>query len=175
MTIVSVLFIPQAKAQEMIVEADNLIIGQLQSNCDEIRTTLRRIHTNDALTRVNIGQFYASTSTQFMARLNSRLALNSISSTELVDITGRFDNQRSELSYTYKEYEASLSSLIKIDCKERPAEFYALLLATRDARSRVAEVTSAANGLMADYQVGVESMQQGLRGDVVEEGVVDED
>lgn len=150
-------------AQEMMIQEENPIVTRLEASCDEVKTTLRRIHTNDALTRVNMGQVYSATSAQLMARLNSRLALNSINSTELVDISGRFDTQRLEFSQAYKEYEASLSSLIKIDCKQRPAEFYALLLTTREARFKVLEVIQSASGMIADYQVGVERLQQSLK------------
>lgn len=172
---VATLLIQPARAQEVIVQEANPMVVRLEANCDEVKTTLRRIHTNDALTRVNMGQIYSGTSAQLMARLNSRLALNSINSTELVDISGRFGVQRQEFSQVYKEYEASLSSLIKIDCKQRPAEFYALLMTTREARVKVSEVVQSANEAMTYYQVGVERLQQSLKqNDTVGESSDDE-
>ena len=65
--------------------------GLISGRCTSIRVVLRRVHTNDALVRVNIGQIYNNLSIQLMARLNSRLALNRIDSARFIDITKRYD------------------------------------------------------------------------------------
>lgn len=164
MAILSFTCVPEAYAQEINIETEenNATITSLQENCDTIKTTLRRIHTNDALLRVNMGQMYSGLSSQFMARLNSRLTLNRINSTELVDITGRFENQRTEFASAYTNYESALSSLIGIDCRSQPVKFYAALLNARDERANLAGTVQSMNGYIRDYQVGVEKMQQSL-------------
>ena len=164
MAILSFTCVPGAYAQEINIETEenNATITSLQENCDTIKTTLRRIHTNDALLRVNMGQMYSGLSSQFMARLNSRLTLNRINSTELVDITGRFESQRTEFASAYTNYESALSSLIGIDCRSQPVKFYAALLNARDERANLAGTVQSMNGYIRDYQVGVEKMQQSL-------------
>ncbi len=139
---------------------------KIKSNCDSIKTTLRRIHTNDALLRVNIGQQYSSMSSQFMARLNSRLALNRIDSTELVGVTNQFELDRSNFSQKYVEYEAAMAGLIKTDCRNDPARFYASLLDSRDKRQELSKTVQAMNSSMNLYQVGVEHMLQNMRSGV---------
>ncbi len=167
----SSLLATSVSAQEMTLQTDDIITQKLSNNCDSIKTTLRRIHTNDALLRVNMGQVYTGISGQFMARLNSRLALNKINSTELVSTTNNFEQQRQAFGADYKTYEATISGLIKIDCKEKPAEFYAELLKARDQRSVVAQDVKLINASINEYQVGVERIQQSL----VSGGHVNED
>ena len=98
------------------------------------------------------------------ALLNSRLALNRIDSRELVDISGKFDQLRGEFSSDYNTYESSFSALLKIDCKQKPAEFYAKLLSTRDARLKLADTVKQMNGNISDYRVAAEKVKAGLSG-----------
>lgn len=155
---------PNVLAQDMVPQTESTILDNLTSRCDEIHGSLRRLHTSDALLRVNVGQTYNSISARLMARLNSRLALNRIDSRELVEISGNFDQQRSEFSSNYNEYESSLSSLIKIDCKSKPAEFYAQLITTRDLRLRLAETVKSMNASISDYRTAVEKVRTELSG-----------
>lgn len=166
--VAGLLLSPVALAQQMQLQTGDNPVDRLQAQCDTIQTTLRRLHTNDSLLRVNIGQMYNSISVRLMARLNSRLALNRIDSTRFVEISGRFDQERSTFSDSYSQYETSLSALIKIDCKARPTEFYASLLTARDARLRLSTSVQALNDSVREYQVAVEDLRQDL---VVREGV----
>ncbi len=151
----------------MQVDSETATIARLEENCDTIKTTLRRIHTNDALLRVNMGQMYSGLSSQFMARLNSRLAINRINSPELVDITGRFEDQRTEFSKNYTSYESAMSDLINTDCRNQPVKFYAALLKARDERANLSTSVRAMNSRVSEYQVGVENLQQSF---LVEQG-----
>jgi hypothetical protein len=99
-----------------------------------------------------------------MARLNSRLALNRIDSLETVEIANRFDQLRVEFAANYNDYETAMSSLVKIDCKQKPAEFYAQLLTTRDLRLRLAETVKLLNGSISDYRTAVERVKSSLGG-----------
>lgn len=166
LSLVGVLLVsPRAIAQEMILQPlEDTAVSRLQAQCDTIQSTLRRLHTNDSLLRVNIGQSYNSISARLMARLNSRLALNRIESTEFVEISGRFDQERTAFSMNYREYEAALSSLLKIDCKSKASEFYAGLLAARDARTKLSISVRSMNDSLRDYQVAVEDLHQELNG-----------
>lgn len=146
-----------------LAPAGETVIDHVQARCDDIQVTLRRLHTTDALLRVNIGQSYNSISARLMARLNSRLALNRIDSTALVDISGRFDRERAEFAAAYTEYETALSSVLKTNCKTRATEYYAGLLAARDARLRLAETVKSLNASLHEYQVAVEALQASMQ------------
>lgn len=161
--VIGLLLTPPVLAQEMILQpSGETEVDRLQAQCDTIVGTLRRLHTNDALLRVNIGQSYNGMSARFMARLNSRLALNRIDSANFVEISGRFDQERSQFSNNYTEYEAALSGLIRTDCKSRPTEFYAALIRARDARQKLATSVQSMNDSLRDYRLVVEELHQEL-------------
>ena len=153
-----------ATAQEPIQQTEITVVDNVRSRCDSLQSSLGRLHTSDALLRVNVGQTYNSISVRLMARLNSRLALNRIDSLETVEIANRFDQLRVEFAANYNDYETAMSSLVKIDCKQKPAEFYAQLLTTRDLRLRLAETVKLLNGSISDYRTAVERVKSGLGG-----------
>ena len=156
---------PQVLAQEMLQSTGDTPVDRLQANCDAIQGVLRRLHTNDSLLRVNIGQTYNGISARLMARLNSRLALNRIDSAKFVEISSKFDQQRNEFGTSYSEYESALSALTKIDCKAKPTEFYAALLMARDERAQLYTAVKSMNDSVREYQVAVEELQQSFLGE----------
>ncbi len=163
-SVFSLVFVPPVHAQEMILQPSGPTeVDRLQAQCDTIIATLRRLHTNDALLRVNIGQSYNAISARLMARLNSRLALNRIDSSKFVEIANRFDEERDRFSSAYSEYETALSSLVRIDCKTRATEFYAALLESRDARTKLSNSVKTMNDNIREYRVAVEVLQQELK------------
>jgi len=135
-------------------------VDRLQAKCTSVLPTLRRIHTSDSLMRVNIGQYYNSISVRLMARLNSRLALNRIDSSKFVEITNRFELERSAFAEAYNNYEIALASLIKTDCQTEPTKFYAKLLTAREARNELAESVRRLNDRVSEYQKAVEDLKQ---------------
>lgn len=160
---VGLLISPNVGAQEMTLKSSNdTPVDRIQEKCDIIRPILRRLHTNDALLRVNVGQEYNNISAKLMARLNSRLAINRIDSQRFVEIAAKFDSERTVFSSSYSEYEAQLSSLIKIDCKTDPTYFYAVLISARDARHKLSVSVQSMNDSLSEYRIAVEDLQQEL-------------
>ena len=162
LAVVGLLVSPRTVAQEMMLPIGETPVDRLRAQCDQIQATLRLLHTNDALMRVNAGQIYNSISVQLMAQLNSRLALNHIDSTRMVEITGRYNEERSVFGDSYAQYETALSSLIRIDCKAKPTEFYASLINARDARLRLSTSVESLNDSLKEYQLAVEDLRQEL-------------
>lgn len=161
--IASLLLSPRVVAEEIILQqSGDTPVDRIRVSCEAVSQNLRRLHTNDSLLRVNIGQIYNSLSVRLMARLNSRLALNRIDSTNLVEITGRFEVELESFRLSYNDYEVALATLIKTNCSSNPTEFYANLLKTRDARSKLAVAVESMNDSVSSYQVEVEQLRQRL-------------
>src|SRR4051812_38508816 len=75
-------------------QADDLTSSQIavvKANCLSAQSTLNRIHANDALSRVHLGQEYETISTKFMAPMNSRIALAKLDNVELTRTTVDFN------------------------------------------------------------------------------------
>ena len=68
-------------------------LTQIKQNCVRVKSTLRRIHANDGLVRVNQGQQYEVIATRLMAPLNSRIALNRLDGVELAKTTVEYNTQ----------------------------------------------------------------------------------
>lgn len=134
----------------------------VRSQCQSVRSTLQRIQHNDALLRVNAGQAYNTISTNLIAKLNSRLALAQIDSSRMVVIARDYEEARKAFAQQYNEYESSLATLVKMDCTDKPDEFYAQLIKTRDARRQVSESVTTMGKLAADYRVAVEQLKTKL-------------
>lgn len=165
LSVLGMLVSPRALAQDALMQpTDETAIDRLQANCGNIQATLGRLHTSDSLLRVNIGHAYSNISSQLMARLNSRLALNQIDSSRFTEITDRFNKERQSLTTKYGAYESKLSSLLRSDCNNRPGNFYETLLSTSEARRSLAEVVDGLNAMLDEYQVAVESLQHQMSG-----------
>lgn len=152
-----------AGAQTAILQpgGDDRIV-RLQNNCSTIQPNLTRIHTNDALIRHNVGQYYNNISTRLMARLNSRLALNQIDSIKFVEIAQRFEQSRLSFSANYNNYEEAMSSLLAKSCLKQPTDFYASLIIARDARQKLANSVKDLDVLIGEYRTAVEELTQRL-------------
>jgi hypothetical protein len=132
-------------------------IEHIRQNCVNAQTTLGRIHASDALLRVNRGQLYELISTKLMAPLNSRIALGRFEGLKLAATTIEYDREREVFTTSYKEYDDAISHTLKIDCKEKPIEFYQSLQTAREKRQKVHQDTEALTALLEAYRAEFES------------------
>lgn len=155
---------PRVAAQEIILQTGDTPVDRLRANCASVQSTLSRLHTSDTLLRVNTGQRYNDISSRLMARFNSRLAINRIDSTKLVEISSRFEKEIGVFTENYSDYESLLSSMMKVSCKNNPTGFYAKLLSTRDARHKLSVSVDSMNDSINEYRMAVEQLRQDMFG-----------
>lgn len=134
----------------------------IQRQCTSIKVLLKRLHTSDAVLRVNIGQTYNQISSQLMAHLNARLAVNQVDSSQFVEITKHYDQLLGQFSEGYRVYEEATARLIEIDCALKPTEFYAQLIKVRDTRQILAGTVKEMNRTINSYRAAVEELRQRL-------------
>lgn len=147
----AVFFIAPQVAAQSSVPMTNEHMERIKDNCQQANRTLRQLHASDALLRVNRGQLYDLLSTKLMARMNSRLALNRLDASNLVAVTANFDRTLGEFRTNYKVYEEQLSATIKIDCQEKPAQFYDAVRESRELRSKVHESVRKLTEYLMEY------------------------
>ena len=126
-------------------------LTQISTNCSQLKVQLDRLHSSDALLRVNRGQLYEHMGSRLMAPLNSRIAAARLDGAQLVAITSNYETNLESFRDNYSRYERKLSDTLKISCTQRPADFYSSLLESRASRSRVAESTNALSQDVAEY------------------------
>ena len=128
----------------------------IKANCISVKTTLSRIHANDALSCVHLGQEYETLSTKLMAPMNSRVALNKLNGVELAKTTVEFNESVDEFRDAYKVYEQTLSRALQIKCAEEPQQFYDAIVAAQLQRAEVRTHVESLAQLVTQYkqQVG---------------------
>lgn len=144
--------------------AANLSDMQLQTirqNCTSAQLTLQQLQRRDAVSRINRGRSYDQMLRQVSA-FSSRLAYNNVSLSQMTQLAGDLQVTVDRFRAAYTQYDASLSSTIKIDCKNKASEFYELIGKTSNARAAVASEVSHIEVLNARYRDGLVAYQATL-------------
>ena len=134
-------------------------IARIKSNCQEALGTLSLIHANDAPMYINRNQTYFSISDKLMARLNSRLTLNRFDATELVKVASEYNETLAKFRSAYKQYDDTMSEVIRIDCRRQPVSFYDKVAETREQRAKVNEAVVRLKSLIDQYRDGVNAFK----------------
>jgi len=138
-------------------------LATIRANCVGVQTVLNRIHSSDALARVNLGQQYETISTNLMAPLNSRVALNRLDGVALTQTTVGFNAKLNEFRSLYQQYEQTLLRAIQIKCTDQPVAFYDTLNLARTHRAAVREAVVALGGLVKRYGEEVTNLHQAIK------------
>jgi hypothetical protein len=132
-------------------------IERIKANCVEAQTQMSRIHTNDALLRVNRGQLYERLLTKLMSPFNSRVALNNLNGSPLVEIAATYEQQLMAFRTNYQQYEEAMSATLKINCINQPVAFYDSVADVRVRRSKVHQNTLQLQQSIQGYKGEFES------------------
>lgn len=126
-------------------------LEQIRNNCGAAQSAIQRIQKSDIVTRSNRGRSYEYI-LQLMASLNSRIALNKLSQTRMVEITSELHAKYRSFYGHYTEYEAVIDQILRLQCTERPQEFYDTLQTLRAQRTRLADDVSQMRQLIDEYE-----------------------
>lgn len=145
------------QAQTTLSEAHK---ERIRQNCVTAQTALTQLHASDGLLRYNRGRLYELISTKLMAPLNSRIALGRFGGLKLAAITIEYDRQRNVFAASYKDYEESMSRILRIKCTENPVEFYEGVRSTREKRQRLHGDTETLTTLLKEYKTEFEKFAE---------------
>ena len=143
-------------------QAENLTGSQvtiIKANCLGVQSTLNRIHANDALSRVHLGQEYETISTKFMAPMNSRIALAKLDNVDLTKTTVDFNAKLNDFRDLYKQYEQTMLHTIQLKCTNQPEEFYSSLMQAQTDRQAVRQSVAGLASLVTQYKQQVDGLR----------------
>lgn len=140
-------------------------IALIRTNCIASQSVLNRVHANDGLMRVNLGQQYETISARLMAPMNSRIALNKLDGLELAKTTVDFNKKLDEFRSVYQEYERTVSSTLATNCVNQPVAFYDSVSLARTKRQTVQTTVSQLNALVTQYRSQFEAFSQKILGE----------
>ncbi len=126
-------------------------------DCLAVKFKLSKVHENDGLNRVNLGQLYDAMSTKLMGQLNSRIVSNHLDGSSLVKTAADFQMTLNKFKNDYQTYEEQMSALIKSDCSSQPMIFYRNLENVQRLRTYVNNDVVQLNRLMTTYQDEVQT------------------
>lgn len=139
---------PAMAQQAILTDAQ---IEYISDNCQVSKVALNRVHTNDVVLRVNLGQRYETIARRLMAPMNSRIATNSLDNVELTKTTVDFNQAYSDFTEEYRRYDDSVTKALQLDCKTEPIDYYRQIERARDARKEVAETVDRLQALAKQY------------------------
>lgn len=136
----------------------------IKANCASVQATMMRLHANDALARVHLGQGYESISTRLMTPMNSRVVIEKYDGSKLIktaaDFNARLDQFRSE----YQRYDQTVTKAIQMKCESDPQGFYNYIVQARDYRIAVRTSVVALGDLIVQYRAQVDELRSQISG-----------
>lgn len=143
-------------AEEVAKEKPTEIqISKISKKCNDLKNNLKKIRSEDALKRVNLGKSYEKISNGLMSNFNARIALNKKNGAELILIASEFEENFKYFKENFQIYERELSELVSQDCIKNPRDFYLKLEKTRRSRREVNYNTKKLNEIAEKYGVQV--------------------
>ena len=130
-------------------------ISKISIKCNDLKNNLKKLRSEDALKRVNLGKSYEKISNGLMSNFNARIALNKKNGAELILTASEFEENFKYFKENFQIYERELSELVSQDCTKNPREFYLKLEKTRRARREVNYNTKKLNEIAEKYGVQV--------------------
>jgi hypothetical protein len=126
-------------------------LDTIQQRCSSSQLAVQQIEKLGAVSRINRGRAYDQMLRQVSA-FNSRLAYNNVSSPELIDLTGQLQTAVNKFRDAFNQYDTDLSDSLKVNCKDKPADYYNMIVRAREDRSVVGEQVKAIVGLTSQYR-----------------------
>lgn len=134
-------------------------VAYIKANCVSVQSTLTRIHTNDALSRVHLGREYETISSKFMAPMNSRVALAKFNGVELVKTTVAFNDKLDDFRTAYQQYEQTLIKAMQMKCADQPVAFFDTVVLAQQYRGNVRDTVNTLGELTTQYSDQVKALR----------------
>ncbi len=130
------------------------MLDTIRSRCSNSQFALQQIEKRDAVSRINRGRAYDQMLRQVSA-LNSRFAYNKVNSSDLIDLTTQLQSAVDGFRASYDRYDTDISDAMKIDCKVKPADYYAVIIKARDDRNIVGDQVNKIVDLLNQYRSAI--------------------
>lgn len=160
-SVLAVSFGIAASAQSSTTLSSDML-ETIRDRCTNSQFALQQIEKRDAVSRINRGRAYDQMLRQLFA-LNSRFAYNKISSPELIQITTDIQKAVDEFRAQYDRYDTDIADALKIDCRQKPADYYDIIIRAREDRNAVGAQVRKIEQLAKGYREAVVVHQEALK------------
>ena len=115
-------------------------LSKISEKCTDLKKDFKKLRSEDALKRVNLGKDYEKISNRLM-----------------ISLTAEFDENFRYFRDNFQNYERELSELTAQDCAKNPREFYLKLEKVRKLRREVSYNTTKLSEIAEKYGIQVHS------------------
>lgn len=160
--LVSASMFPVARAQEdgHLRPVDQDVFESVMIDCLDVKMRLSAVYQQDGLLRVNAGAAYDSITERLVARLNSKVASESLDGAELIAFAADIREGHEDFIASYMRYERAMNQLLKTDCQSRQHQYYQDLTAVRGLRAEVYISMNQTNQSIDSYFTAFEEFKQ---------------
>ncbi len=162
---VAVFMLVFSAAGAVVAQSDPLseeMLDTIRARCSNSQFALQQIEKRDAVSRINRGRAYDQMLRQLSA-FNSRFAYNKISSPDLIQYTTELQDAVNAFRSSYDRYDTDIANALKINCKDKPSEYYAVIVKSREDRNTVGAQVSKIEGLVTKYREAIVKYEEGLK------------
>lgn len=135
-------------------------LSTLTMDCLDVKKKISAVHQQDGLLRVNAGSAYDDISNKLIAKLNSKVASESLDGADLISNASSVRENRKQFDESYQVYELAMYQLLKSDCQSRQQQFYEDLQEVQQMRSDVYGSMNRTNQSIDNYYTSFEQFKQ---------------
>lgn len=131
----------------------------IRANCSSVQAAMMRLHANDALARVHLGQGYETISARLMTPMNSRVVVEKYDGSALIRTAADFNQRLDQFRAEYQRYDQTITKAIQMKCESDPHGFYGLIEQGRTNRAAVRESVVTLGGYITQYRAQVDELR----------------
>lgn len=136
--------------------------GNLSTGCASIQASLKNLQKSDSKTRVLLGTSYQTLLTNYISPLNIRLIKNNLPDSTLTEIQSDILSSRNNFTNLFVTYSQHLESLIAMDCKNQPDDFYLELESVRFLRNKLESSVANVNNAITVHLKATDQLKTTL-------------
>ncbi|HKX24350.1 MAG TPA: hypothetical protein VJM46_03860 [Candidatus Saccharimonadales bacterium] len=165
LSFVAVFVVAFSVAGVAIAQTDSLsdeMLDTIRARCSNSQFALQQIEKRDAVSRINRGRAYDQMLRQLSA-FNSRFAYNKISSPDLLQYTTELQDAVNAFRSSYDRYDTDIANALKVNCKEKPSDYYAVIVKSREDRNTVGAQVRKIEELIGKYREAIVKYGEDLK------------
>lgn len=170
LVLASLAFNGRAIAEEESTDTSAQRLKLVTTHCSAALVDIKRVKFSDLASRTNRGRAY-ETLTQLITAFNSRSAQNNLAYPRMTAINIEARSLVKSFDEKFVAYSDALDKVLAIDCKQKPADFYRLLVEARNQRAKLSDDVMSLQLLISEYRTFPDIIKQQLNtGSVLRSG-----
>ena len=149
--LITVLALPTGAQAETSTDA-------VRTNCASIVISLKELQKRDAVNRTNLGRSFETTARQ-LAAFSQRLENNKVNAQQFNSLKNEYGLQLDAFRTSYVNYDTALTTLLKIDCSNKPEDFISSLNQARVMRAAVGAEVAHIQDTLGRYQLAIQGFR----------------